>query len=305
MNINVSMPTQPRTLNRGAARPIGAPYVRGGPLAADSASYVNGPERFATALVNPVTTAKMKVVPLDEDGIVSLQNMNEQCWLWTLNMGYHPEFPEKMVAATTAQLNTFLAVMHQRALSVLRRNGADDNTTRLSESKIHRLSQNPATEIVKFMSPRYIRQFIQFAGVQYGNRYLDANTGPGLAVATTGRVEARNIVLNDTNEQDELWFTLRREEPGGPLAVVLRAYSRQGGPRMADRAYKDLAGHTAFGAAFGVGFIAHKPNKDARLDRRRLALGLDGTSQEAAAAEATIPPFVVVLKNVGPKQLQV
>lgn len=301
MNLGVQQPSPLTTINQGTARPT----LREGPISADTASFVNGPERFSGATVNPQTTTKVKVTRLDEEGINSLEDMHEHAWLWALNMPHRADFPHQVVVITTQQLNTFLEVMHRRALSMWRQAKKDDNISQLNESTIRRLSRQPATEILKFMDKRFLVEFVHFLGVQFGNRYLDPASGPGLAVITSGTALARNMCLNDTAEQDELWFLLRRRTPSSPLSVVMQSYSRHGGPRLADLAYKDLSGSENRGVAWKVGFIAHKPNKDAREERRRVALGLEGTSEQAVMAELQLPLFRVVVTNCGPKAIQI
>ncbi len=279
--------------------------MREGPLTAIDSSYVDGPERFSGWTTNPLTTSKLKIVKVDDEGMGSLDQMNEHAWVFTLKMEHHAEFPRKSAAVTLVQLNTFLEVMHRRAMTEWQQQQQTNNVSELTESRIWRLAAEPQMEILKFMSPRYIAGLVYLLGVQFGNRYMDPQSGPGIALITSGSAIARNVCLNDTEEQDEVWFVMRRRDSAAPLSVVMQSYKHAGGPRLPDLDYVDLSGCSQRGVAWKAGFIAHKPHPDLRPMVREIANALRGLTEESHAAELNAPEFRVVLQVNGPKAMQI
>ena len=302
----VVVPPQSRAVHAGSARARATGHpVMSGPLSS-IVPRVEGPSKFVDHQANGYTTHNLHVVDMDVEGLSNQTELHEMSLLFCVKMT-REDFTTKHVVMSLWQVNAFLAVMHQHAVQTYQQETKQTSLRGLSEIKIVRMVRaNPRLEILKFLSHRLMHEVISLLGVQFGNRYVSARTGPGIAVITSGSAEMRNTCLNDTREPDELWVVLRRRAVGAPLAYMLRSYSQRGGPRMSDRHYVDLAGVAAWGPAVKVGLIADKEREDIGLERTRLvANGLLGTTHDSHYAETNAPPMRVMLCTTGLKLHQV
>lgn len=267
----------------------------------------DGPHRFINNQTNPITTHHIKVVNLDLAGVSPDQaEMHEMSMVFVLNM-VREDQTERHVAMTLWQFNVFMQMMTQIALDVYRREEQKTDYRALSQLEIRRLiKEKPRLEILKFLSVRETLRMVQFLGVQFGNRYVNASSGPGIAVITSGSAEMRNVFVNHrTYEQDALWLLLKAREAGGPLALVPTAFRDAVGPLTADLAFIDMAGYQQKGAAIKIGHIADKSNPDMESHKTKLvAAGLQGTAAECHWAEANAPSIRVVLCTLGIKMLR-
>lgn len=304
--IDGSMPPLPSSVNSTVAlQGLRNSSVRFGDIATD---LVDGPSRFVDHLVNPVTTHNLQVVDMPLEGVAPKQiEMHEQSHVFVLKID-REDFADKHVCMTLWQLNVFLAQMHRQALQVYRDETKTSTTSALSQVNLSRLiKSNPRLEILMFLSTKFIFNTVNYIGVQFGNRFNNANTGPGIAIITSGSAEARNTCLNSiTREQDELWVTLRSRSPGAPLAYELQSYGTLGGPLMGDRHFVDLANCNAWGPCRKIGHIADKYHEDIHSEHTRfVANGLRGTTQESHWAEASAPVHRIVLCTNGMKMFKV
>jgi len=306
-NVRVGVPPSTSALSQRSARTqLGQQFVKGGPFTSMPVS--DGPRRFVDWSVNPLTVHKLKIVDVDSDGYGSQREIIEHDYLFAVEMD-RPDFPERTVAMNVQQMNTLLSVMRRVALEYYAEIEGKNDTRGLSERKIQRLVADTSTEkyeALKFLSVRFIATTFRFLGVQWGNKFVSPEAGPGVAVVDSGSIVARNICVNHpTHEQDELWFILRRRTANGPLQVVLQSFARTGGPRLPDRTFSDEAGCDAVGATWRVGTLASKDNPDQQEKSFRLtAAGLQGTTSEIYIRNANAPTFRIVLGTAGIKAMQ-
>jgi hypothetical protein len=211
------------------------------------------------------------------------------------NGGYHNHH----TLLNLAQLNAFLESMHKQAMDIIKtRNlrGAE-----ISATNIPRLVHaNQELEVLNFLVPRQVASMIFFVGVQFGNRYVTVESGPGITVAMGGAVLTRNMCLNErVGEKDAVWLVLKPVEPNGPLVMQMRSYMR-GFPMAPERQYIDHAGHRAYAVAQKIGVVADKDQPDSQdMRTKRYAHGLDGTSDECVIAERRAPTFRMRLCSMG------
>ena len=308
-SINSAIPPMPaRPTSAVAMQGLRGSAVKFGALSSDSTSLVDGPTRFVDHLVNPFTTHNIQVADMELEGVSTKQtDMHEQSLRVVVKID-REDFTEKHVTMSIWQWNLFLAQMHLQALRVYEEETRRSDKKALSQVNLMRLIRsNSRLEILKFLSAKEMFKVTSVLGVQFGNRHVNAKTGPGIAVITSGSVELRNTCLNDfVADQDELWLVLRSREPGAPLAAELRSYRYKGGPRAGDRNFIDLAGRSCYGPAYKIGHVADKYHLDLPNERtRRVANGLAGTSQECHWAESGAPAMRVVLTTCGIKMHQV
>ena len=307
-DINTSIPSMAPLPTRGVAmQGLRNSTMRFGPMQGLSAP-VDGPTKFVDYLVNPVTTHNIQVADMELEGVSPKQTeMHEQSLRVVVKID-REDFTTKHVMMSIWQLNVFLAQMHLQALQVWREEMRTQDIKALSQVNLPRLIKgNSRLEVLKFLSAKEMWKVISVLGVQYGNRYVNAKTGPGIAVITSGSAELRNTCLNDfVADQDELWLVLRSRAPGANLAAELRSYRWTGGPRAGDRNFIDLAGRSCYGPARNIGHVADKYHPDIPSERTRLvANGLAGTSQESHWAEKSAPVMRIVLSTCGLKAHQV
>ena len=267
----------------------------------NSVPRIAGPNNVIEFETNSLTTQNLHIVEVDIPGVSDQTELHEMSMLFNVKMN-RPDFDSKHVAMSLWKVNVFLGVMHAEAMEFVRNQGL----TGLSETRINRLMNSDRKyEMLQFLSARKMHQVISFVGIQFGNRYLNARTGPGIAVITSGSAEMRNTCLNDTHEQDELWLILRRPNQTAPLRLELRSFRHTGGPRMSDREFTDMAGIVSYGPATKIGHIADKPRPDIQNDQARLmANGITGRTDQNHSCEMNAPPFRIVLCSTGIKAHQ-
>lgn len=264
---------------------------------------VDGPHKFVDHMFNPITTHKIQVVDMDVDGLSDQTQMHEHTYVMIVKL-VRPDFSEKHAAMSLWQFNLFLSEMTRHAELAWNRWAVGSNKKYApTQRTLYRLVRaHPELEIVKFLSHRWVHEFVNFMGIQYGNRYVNAVTGPGIAVATSGSVEARNIAMEGfVREQDTLWLVLKQTAQKGPLAYTLHSYSK-GAPSVVDREYVDRGGMVAVGPAKRVGFVADKTDQDMHSAKHiQIANGLAGTVQEMHMTESNAPRMRIVVSASGLK----
>lgn len=267
----------------------------------NSVPQIGGPNNVIEFETNSLTTQNLHVVGVDIPGVSDQTELHEMSALFSVKMD-RPDFDSKQVVMSLWQVNVFLSVMHAEAMEFAR----DQGISNLSETRINRLLNSERKyEMLQFLSARKMHQVISFIGIQFGNRYFNARTGPGIAVITSGSAEMRNTCLNATQEQDELWLILRRPSPRAPLRFELRSFSMTGGPRMSDRQFTDMDELVAYGPATKIGHIADKPRADIQNDQTRLmANGIIGRTDQIHSCEMNAPYFRIVLCSTGIKAQQ-
>ena len=264
---------------------------------------VEGPHKFVDHMFNPITTHKLSVLDMDVEGLSDQTEMHEHTYVMVVKL-VRPDVAEKHAAMSLWQTNLFLSEMTRHAELAWARWAVGANKKyKQTQYTINRLiGTHPELEIIKFLSHRWVHQFVNFAGIQYGNRYVNAISGPGIAVATSGSVEARNIAMEGfVREQDTLWLILGPDGKSRALAYTLHSLSK-GAPSVLDREYVDRGGVLAVGPAHRVGFVADKTHEDMHSSKHiQIANGLAGTVQEMHMTEYNAPRMRIVVAATGLK----
>lgn len=282
---------------RGSA--LGFPSIRGNAFSSGTVPRVAGPSKYLAPMFNPQTTANLYVTDVGIEGLTSKDEMHEHGAVFNVKM-LRTDFAELHVVLSAQQLNVFLNEVHHTALSVYRTE-RKTNVFDLSAVQVHRLVRtDKRLEILQFLCPELLLNFITFVGVQFGNRFPTARTGPGIAVITDGWATMRNTCINGCHDQDQLWWVIRRRAKNAPLSVAMEAYTSSSGPTISDRQYIDLAGRPAWGPAIRIGTVLDKSMPDLPTQAaRELASGLSGSAEESHYAELNAPTFRVLLSVCG------
>lgn len=258
---------------------------------------IRRPRKFVRPRGNGRSTVDLHIADTE---IGNQMEMHEHSVLFSINMD-RTDFAEKCVVLTLQQINLFL---READLSARRVYQAETNRTTLSDLTAVRVRRLARTDrrlnILKFLCPETMIEVINFVGVQFGNRYTHARSGPGLAVTVEGRTDVRNYSMNGCGALDDLWFVMRRRAFGEPLSIVVESTRNNAGITPGMLQYLDLSGLPAWGVAIKFARVVDKSSMDLPTKyTRELASGLVGTANESHYAEQNAPTVCVLLSNFG------
>lgn len=300
---SVVVPSQPTDVSqRGLRAAANQLPNRPGPFG--GVESIDGPSKFVPT-ANGQTVHNLACVRPDIDGLNGQADTHEMSLIFSVKL-IRPDFAGKHVLMNIWQVNLFLREMYTRAIAEYKRDKGELTLSKLSQPYIAREMRKRSSEYLQFLSHRVIAESVCFVGIQFGNRYVNPRSGPGIAVITSGNAMMRNICLNgNVQEQDELWLLLRAEKQNSPLQFVLRSFHGRA-PYPADRQYLDESDAVSYGPAIKVGHVVDKPQMDMQsLKVRRMATGLDGSADDYRYAEVNAPELRVVMCTSGIKSMQI